>query len=376
MLLIFAGAAFAATLPTILVEKVNPQPVEPGRDLTIDITLYNRLSSDTGDFSVVLESGYPFILKSSTSDLSRVNLCGSCSKKNTYFLSLDSGAVSGTYPVFVKAFADNAQIRERIDVKVQGKPSIIFSTSTEGLSNITPDSQFSVVLDITNVGSGRAGQIKIQPDSPSFVVIGGSIKTLDTLNPNETKQAAFDFVVASSLEATSYSIPVKISYLDEQGNTLNSTQNLGVKVVSKGNINIQTVKVASSTGAAAVSAGQPFTVIARLKNVGPGDADFISAEMKCPFAEKKSFLGQLKKDEDAPVLFEMTSPSSGTFTCDINVFYKDDTGTHQLSDKFGVNVGAGSSPLGIILALLIIGGLVFFRKRILAPFQKGKGSVS
>jgi len=34
--------AFAATLPAILIEKVDPQPVEPGRDFTIDTTLFNR----------------------------------------------------------------------------------------------------------------------------------------------------------------------------------------------------------------------------------------------------------------------------------------------------------------------------------------------
>ncbi|MBI4895401.1 MAG: hypothetical protein HY831_02810 [Candidatus Aenigmarchaeota archaeon] len=365
-LIIFSSLAFAASLPTILVDKVDPQPAEPGKDITIDITLFNKETRETGDFSVTFETSYPIILKSSTEDLTKVNLCGGCSKKNKYFLTIDSSAVSGTYPVYIKALSGGSEISQRVDITVKGIPNIIFSADSLGLNNITPNTQFFVDLNLTNIGSGSARQIKIQPESINFVTLGGSIQTIDTLGPSKSKIASFNFLPSSSLDANSYTIPIKISYLDDQGNSINTSQNLGVKVVNKGQLSIKTIKVVSDTGSTIISKDQPFTIIIRLENVGKGTANSITANLECPFTEKKkSFLGQLKKDEDAPVVFNIVSNKDGDFQCGLNVSYEDDTGSYQLTEKFDVNV---QSPgyLGMIFVLLIIipVALVIFRKRV------------
>src|SRR3989344_4915150 len=365
--LMFISAVFA--YPSITVEKIDPQPVEPGRDVAIDITLNNRLTSGTGDFSVHLDAESPIILKSSSEDLSKVNLCPDCKKRNTYFLSISPTAVSGTYPIYVRLSSPSeSTARQKIDIRVQGKPNIIFSTDST-VNKITPNSQFPITLNIENVGSGQARQIQIKPESNTFIVLGGSVKTLDSVDPLQAKQITFDFVSSSDLVATSYSIPFKISYLDEQGNIINTSQNLGVKVVNKGEIDIQTIKIASNTGSPVVAAGEGFVIIARLENVGEGDADSINADIACPFnGNKKAFLGQLKKDEDAPAVFNLVSTRSGEFTCKLMVFYEDDLGSHQKEEEFGVSI---SSPnySGVVVFIIIILVLVFiFRKRI--PFFK------
>lgn len=371
-LLFAAQAAFAATLPAIIISKVDPQPVEPGRDLTTDVTLFNRETGDTGFFSVALDSSFPILFKSASDNLTNINLCGGCKKDFKYFLSIDSSAVSGIYTAYVRAFsAGSGEVRQKVEIKVQGKPNLIFSTESE-LGNVTPSSKFSVALDITNIGTGQARQIKIQPESSSFIVLGGAIKTLDSLNATETKQAVFDFVAASDLSANSYLVPFRMIYLDEQGSTINATQNLGVRVVNKGEISIQTIKVVASDGSSVITAGRPFTIIARLENVGTGDADSISSQLECPFSEaKKAFLGQLKKDEDAPAVFDVTSSRPGTYACNLTVLFEDDTGSHEFRDSFDVLVNpAGISAVAVLMAIAIIAGLFFFRKRLLAPFAK------
>ena len=360
-------------LPKIIVNKIDPQPVEPGKDLTIDVTIFNEESSGTGDFTVEMEHQFPFIFKSSTEDLSKINLCATCQKQNRYFLTVDANAVSGTYPVFVKEYTSNLETKKQVDIKIQGKPSIIFSTSVQGLDKIIPNSEFAVVIDVNNIGSGQARQIKIQPESSMFVVIGGSVKSLDNLNPRETKQVVFDFVSASDIDASSYSIPFKISYLDEQGASINASQNLGVKVVNKGEISIQTIKIAStSTGSVSIAASEPFTIIARLENVGEGNADSIVTDIICPFeGSKRAFMGQLKKDEDAPAVFNLITSKSGEFKCKILVSYEDDLGSHQKEEEFGVSI-ASPDYSGVVVFIIIILVLVFiFRKRI-SFFKKKK----
>src|SRR3989344_8693933 len=356
--------------PSITVEKIDPQPVEPGRDVAIDITLNNRLTSSTGDFSVYLDAEFPIVLKTSSEDLSKVNLCADCKKRNTYFLSISPTAVSGTYPIYVKLSSPSeSTARQKIDIRVQGKPNIIFSTDST-VNKITPNSQFPITLNIENVGSGQARQIQIKPESNTFIVLGGSVKTLDSVDPLQAKQITFDFVSSSDLVATSYSIPFKISYLDEQGNIINTSQNLGVKVVNKGEIDIQTIKIASNTGSPVVAAGEGFVIIARLENVGEGDADSINADITCPFngGNKKAFLGQLKKDEDAPAVFNLVSSGSGEFICKLLVSYTDDLGNHQKEEDFSVSI-ASPNYMGLIIFLIIIAILAYvFRKRL--PFGK------
>src|SRR3989344_7837015 len=367
VLLMFISTALA--YPTVTVEKIDPQPVEPGRDVAIDITLNNRLTTSTGDFSVYLDTEFPIVPKASSEDLSKVNLCPDCKKRNTYFLSISSTAVSGTYPVYVRLTSPNeGTARQRVDIRVQGKPNIIFSTDST-LNKITPNSQFPITLDIKNVGSGQARQIQMKPDSKTFIVLGGSVKTLDSVDPLQTKQVTFDFISSSDLEATSYSIPFKISYLDEQGNLINTSQDLGVKVVNKGELDVQTIKMASNTGSPVITADEGFTLIARLENVGEGNADSITADIECPFnGNKRAFLGQLKKDEDAPAVFNLVSPGSGEFKCKLLVSYTDDLGNHQKEEDFSVSI-ASPNYMGLIIFLIIIAILAYvFRKRL--PFGK------
>ncbi|MBI4019962.1 MAG: hypothetical protein HY367_01410 [Candidatus Aenigmarchaeota archaeon] len=363
-----ASALAQSGLPTLVVDRIDPQPAEPGDDIVVAITLFNDLSSRTGEFSVGIDAQAPFILKSSEKVLESQRLCGGCRIKNTYFLSIESTAVSGTYPIYVVLTSGEAETTEQVDVKIQGKPNLIFSADPDGLNAITPGSQFPVELGVVNIGSGQAKQIKIQPDSPDFIVIGSSVKTLGTLAAGETKKVAFDFVAATDLEANSYAVPLKFSYLDEQGNAVNTTLNLGLKVVNKGSINIQAIKIASASGSPVIAAGQPFTVVVRLENVGEGDADSVEAELSCPFnGPKKAFLGQLQKDEDAPAVFDLTSPEDGKFNCTLGVSYKDDTGAHRFTEEFEASIAPADLSGILIPAVAIIVLLLAFRRRVL-PF--------
>jgi len=370
--LLFAAASHAA-LPTIIVDSVTPQPVEPGGDVTIQVKFYNRQDTDTGDFSVIFDSVPPILLKSSSEDLSRASLCGFCNRENKYFITIQPTAFSGTYPVYIKAVSGSTESRQRVDIQVRGKPNLVFSTASADIDKVVPNEQFTAVLDVRNIGTGTATQIKIQPESQQFTVIGGAIRTIDSIAANETKPADFDFATASSVAANSYSIPFRMSYLDENWNLINTTQNLGVRVIDRGSINIQTIKVASSTGSSAVPVGQPFTVVVRLENIGPGDANALAADIQCPFnGPKKAFVGQLKDDEDAPAVFNLVAQSSGTFECDLIVSYTDDLGGHSFAQKFDVTIDP-QNPADMVFPVIVLLIIVFlFRKRILTMLGRKK----
>lgn len=357
----------ASALPNIIIDKIEPQPVEPGTDISIDFRLDNKNSNEIRNLKTALLYGFPFIFKSSSNDLSDISLCKGCEKESTYFLLIDPTAVSGDYNITIKSSSEGSSVSKEIEIRVRGKPNLIFSAETKYLENIVPNSKFSAVLSLENIGSGKARQIEIKPDSSSFTALGSSIKTLSSVDVGEAKQVSFDFIASSSLKADSYAIPFKISYLDDRGNKLNNTHDLGVRVINKGEINIQTIKIASDSGSSSIASGSPFTIVARMENVGEGDADNINAVISCPFnGPKKAFIGQLKKDEDAPAVFNLVSTASGVFECDLNVFYEDDTGKHELKESFNFTISPPDySGSVLILVILILAALFAVRKRIL-----------
>ncbi len=355
-----------SALPKIVVERTDPQPVEPGGDLSIDVRLDNSGLSEAR-ISTKLKYNFPFIFKSTSNDLSDITICQGCERSTTYFLLVDPSAVSGDYNISLEVSSGNSATKENFVIKVRGKPNLIFSSGSEGLERVVPNSKFPVQLDIRNIGSGKARQIRIEPDSDDFTVIGSSIQTLDSLELGATKNINFDFIASTSLTANSYVIPFKITYLDDRGTELNNTYNLGVKVINKGEISVQTIKIASDSGGTSIVAGKSFTVVARLENTGEGSANKLSADIVCPFnGPKKAFIGQLKKDEDGPAVFNFVSPEPGTFECDLSVYYEDDTGSHQFTEKFTVTVSPADYTGTIVPIVIVVLVLLFiFRKRIL-----------
>ena len=370
VILALSSITFAANVPSVLVESIYPQPAEPGEDLELDVTFFNRESSSTNTFSIALEYDYPFIFKSATENITNRDLCSNCGISSKYFFLIDPSAVSGTYPLFIKVFSGSSQEVKQVDITVKGSPSVVFKTNLEDLNQVIPDSQFEVRMNVSNVGSGEARQIKISTDSSNFITLGNSIYTIDKLKPNETQEASFEFLAASDLKATSYTIPFNIKYKDDQGNEISTSQNVGVRVVNKANIDIQTIKVVSSKGSSQIKQNEQFTVIARLENTGKGDANSVSANITCPFSDnKKAFIGKLKKDEDAPVVFDLVSYQGGSFACGLTINYEDDLGSYNVEETFPISISSNDYIVPTVAFLVILGiSLIAFRKKI--PYIK------
>src|SRR3989344_1778554 len=355
------SSAAAANLPRVIVESVTPQPAEPGDDLTVLVTLYNDVAELT-DARVELVALFPFVLKSSQYDLSTVTLCGDCKLSNTYYLTVDAGARSGTYQLFVRASGDGASTTTNVDVKITGTPTLIVSTATD-VQNIVPDAAFDVILGLTNIGTGTARQIRVTVNSSTIVSLGGSTQTVNQLGAGETAPVVFRLIASESLDAGSYTIPISLAYLDESGTAATAVQTLGVRVVNQGALNVQSITITNEAGSSYLVAGSPFMVIARIENVGHGTADYITAVVDCPFnGASQAFLGQLERNEDAPAVFNFVTTRIGAFTCTLNVNFTDDVGTHEVSRDFSVVVNTPDFSGALVLIIIVLIVLFVFRK--------------
>ncbi len=291
ILALFISPAYADVVLSSVV--ITPQPVEPGSDLTLAAEFTNTADSFVNNSKVVFDMRYPFALKASSEDFEHgFQICGYCNRKNVYFISVDPKSASGVYPIFIRMSSTGEIYTQRnISVEVRGKPNLFFMA--EKAEQAVPGKQFSVALMLGNIGTGNAQQVKIELKSPDFIALGNSVQTLELLRSNSTQAVSFVIVPSESLKAGPYNIPFEITYRDDAGRAYNTVQQLGVRVVNEGKLDVQNIKASSSTGGSP-QANEPFTVIVRIENAGSGDADSIAVLLSCSFdSEQKAFLGSL-----------------------------------------------------------------------------------
>jgi hypothetical protein len=351
----------------IAVSQINPQPVEPGNDLTLQISYTNFGNTPILGAQATIDLRSPFSLKASTENYeSGVDICSFCSRTNTYFIHTDPAAKSGNYPIFIRLNSAQAQSVQTIYVSVIGRPNIIVSSTP--INNATASSDFLMELRLTNIGSGTAKQIKITSKSTDFIALGGSVQSIESLPAGAVSQADFDMSPGLNLKAGSYNIPFEINFKDELGNSYNITQSVGIQIINVANIDIEDFKISPVSGGGLPTANSPITLVVRLQNIGRGDANSIQSQISCgnkTSSSSSAFLGQLKSDEDAPAVFNLVIPSGGRNACILTTNYEDDTGRHTITNNLELNLFAPEFPvISLVIVIIIIGVLAyFFRKR-------------
>ena len=112
-LLLIAAIAFPvhAGAIKVAVNSIAPQPVNVGSDFTLSVTYTNTGSDYDYDVKAALDLRYPFRLKTATEPFDQgFDLCGLCSRTNSYFISVDPAATSGTYPIFIRTGTDLSSV--------------------------------------------------------------------------------------------------------------------------------------------------------------------------------------------------------------------------------------------------------------------------
>ena len=337
----------------IVAEEISPEPVEPGQDLTIKIRISNDGSVTAEDVKFKLNATYPFFIKTESHDFDNIgNLCAGCSVDNTYYLVVDADAKSGIYPLNFEIYSKQYTYKpgDTINIKVAGKPDLILETK-QIEKNISSGDIFKIEFDIKNIGTGVARNIKITPLSDNILMIGSNIYLINELKPDETSSFDSEFIIKESLKPDTYKFPVKLSYVDEQGNHYESSFDIGVNILERADIYFQSIKITP-----------PFPTLVDqihmegiIENTGTGNADNVVVELITPSNKSyKSFIGQLKSDDDAPFYFDVKPESVGIQTAILKVTYIDDFGTHTIKTTINKDVKRPANNLVKILVILII----------------------
>lgn len=353
----------------ITLDKLSPQPVEPGQDLTLSITLSND-DGDAESVTLTIDPDSYIILKDRNDRVineGRIIKYGAIAE--TYLLHIDPDAYSGIYEIdFIIRWMRNSQIHEinkTFNVVVQGMPQMAISNITINPERISPKDNFNITFLLSNEGTGIALDSRITAITSSlpFVPSGADTKIIKNLRPGESDKLNFGFHVKDKTEISSYSIPVKMDYKDESGRNSSFQSFVGVKILGKAELSIESIRIEPQNPVE----GDPVTIIMRIENSGTGDAKSVKVDLNMPFeGMKTAFLGKIKPDDDAPGVFRIYPVKSGDTQYSASIEFEDDLGNHTVNQTLVLNIGKtnkNGTVISVIIVLLAIAVLVLYSHR-------------
>ena len=354
-----------ASVLTANAESVSPYPVEPGTDFTVQFRVYNDGGESARNVRVETEENSMFYLTGKGEDLeTSFNLCAGCTRDATYYFTASPDARSGNYPLIFKVIEGDNYHEEKVFIRVVGQPDIIFAAQVLD-EVVTPDSSFEVLLDIQNVGTGIARNLKLVPQTPGFVMSDSNIVFIDELNPGAQSEQRIIFMASDSLEPGPQTLSFSISYKDENSNTYASDQSLGVDMKSSVDVDIASVTMSPQL----VFAYDKFDLAVRVENLGQGEAKNIKVKVDSPHltGQKTAYIGMLEEDEDAPAYFALTTGFAGDYTMNILVEYEDDLGSHLVEESVSLKVMKAKSMI-LLVAVIVLAScsaalFIYSRKR-------------
>ncbi len=358
-LLLLACSALAADYTNInsayiriVAQEVAPEPVEPGQDVTVKVRLHNYGGETAESVNVKLNAQYPFYLKAESQDFEEYNdICSGCSKDNAYYLTIDGGAVSGTYPLEFEIYERNGSVKktQEINIKVVGIPDVVFESEPIE-KQVRPEDEFTAQLTFKNIGTVTARNIKIVPLSNDFIILGSGLEIIDEMAPKQVNHVNISFTVAESVEPDTYNLPLSISYVDERSNKYALAENFGIKFVHAAELGIQNLKI----DPADIKVGDAVEVQLRIENIGNGNAENAKIILGSGLEGNKiAYLGRIERDDDEPAIFILKAVEAGKISNSILLTYKDDFGTHAITEEFSVNVRENGNSTSLTAAILL-----------------------
>ncbi len=349
----------------IVLDKLSPQPVEPGQDLVLSIRLVNEFS-EIENVKLTILPDSPILLKNDNDriiNIGKMITFGAVTE--TYSLHIDSLAVSGAYEVeFQALWLSNDQQRETnktFKVMVRGVPQLAISDTIIEPEIISPGNNFNLNFSVSNNGTGIASAIRVTSliENLPFISIGTNTRIIEKLSHASSKKLEYRLLAKDNAEPASYSVPIRLDYQSEDGRNFSSSELVGVNVLGKGRLNIAGI----NTDPSGIEKGNYLTLTIRIENAGNGNAKSVKANIDIPFrGTKTAFLGKIEPDNDAPAIFNLYADDAGEYKYNLTVQYEDDLGTHETREELMMTVSPGdrTSVFVIILFIIAVIGVYWF----------------
>ncbi|MEA1905946.1 MAG: COG1361 S-layer family protein [Euryarchaeota archaeon] len=355
----------------ITVNELSPQPVEPGRDLVLAVTIDNRGGGVANSIVLTIMPDSRIILKNENDRIMRFEkIIGYGARVETYLLHIDPAAVTGNYEIELGTMwtTDGAKREQNVTVPVvvRGTPKLVISEITIDPETIKPEDTFDLSFLVSNKGTGTASTVQVTCalDDLPFVPVGADTFVIRKLEAGTSERLSYRIMASDGAEISSYAIPVTMRCDDESGGNATSQSSVGINVVGDANLCIASVKTRPETPAT----GDVMTLMLQIENSGHGDAESVKVAIDIPFeGTRTAFLGKIEADDDAPCIFNFRATESGDIPYQAVISYEDDLGDHTTTVDLVLYVGDGGNSDMVIPALavaaLIVACVLYLRRK-------------
>jgi len=384
MILMLAYGAFAA-VPEVSQFTYTPSPAVPGSTITVTIQLENKNDSTLKGISAQLENSYPFTIKPTDTQPNPAvigDIAGHGKAQAQFMVYVDPSAENTTYnlPITIKTTDDATGTKANYTINVSGKEPLVKVVSIVE-NKLLPGEEKTIVLEVQNVGTSPAYDVLVEMQEDRTVTTTGSVVERDIvplgaataylsgINPGEKKTVELKVSVSSTATVKTYTQPITISYRNSGGTRTTDTSYIGLSVFGNVELDATLKEIVGS-----ITPGQKADITLELFNKGLGKAEFVVVELSAEnttIEKPKQFIGSLGPNDVDTIKTPIIFSTAGDHIVTATITYQDADATTK---KTVVNVPvkaqlvgeAGTSPVIVIAAILIIGFLVwnfFLRKK-------------
>jgi hypothetical protein len=235
---LLAASTNAQTIYTpllnIVLTKQTPYPVQPGQNLSIEIEIQNSGLGDAENYNVEIIEAPPFkILPGEEKVKTFTRISAKSSVKASWKLTVDPKTISGDYEIKFKLYKNDTEawVLYKIFVTVQGIPELVLQDmDIEGTAE--PNGQIGLRINISNVGTGDARQLKINFVSSAELtpILATGSTYLGELKSGQSKIAIINLSISSTAEYRTYTANLIANYVDEAGQSRTDSFSVGIPV--------------------------------------------------------------------------------------------------------------------------------------------------
>ncbi len=203
---------------------------KPGEEFTVSMMVHNPSEVTAKNIRLSVTPPENVIVPKSSNVLSIPNLEPQESKQVEFRFTATDKALSQNYVISLKAefdatTVDDKPVRESFeqfvgvniasDTKDKNRAQVQFTQVTEPTGTYAPGEEFVVKVSVNNPSSIAAGNVRVTVTPPEGIIVpkSSNVHVIQSLAPNETRQAEFRFAATSKAATQSYVISLKAEYV-------------------------------------------------------------------------------------------------------------------------------------------------------------------
>lgn len=390
--LIYSANAVAKKDIRISMVNQEPDPVEPGKYVTVKFKLENWGSEATAPLVLGIKPLYPFTLLDGYEYEQQVGNLNSRQKGEDsiiveWKLKVDKDAAEGDNELVVyykelTGLQAKVIYEDKFDVNIRTSDTIL---SVEKIATepkeIQPGQEANLKITLRNLGDSFIKDVNVALglSSSGITTLGSTNKQIiPMIDGKETKEVVFRIVPSLTANIGIYNIPLNLSFKDNLNNAYTQQSDFGLQLTSP----IKYVIVVDSTEIKTSNSNGEVSL--KISNPGLSNIKFLTAELKQSkqyeiLSASTVYVGNVDSDDFESITYKLhvNNDENGQVKLRILLAYMDDYNnkynaeeeinlqvySDKVAKKYGLIPSSGNGGIVIILIIVIAGVWYYFYRR-------------